>query len=135
MGEETTTVSSDANQGFSLHAPEAMKMIGWDRMAIQDWELREHIDKSKQIRLIRLSHMRYAHPEFTEISAFLKNFGMHLVKETENMMWWRGYNSEPYVYVVESGEKKFLGGCFTVESYADLERYAVIWTCMWSNKR
>jgi hypothetical protein len=99
-----------------------MKMIGWDSMSISDWKAQEKIDQSKQIRLVSLSHMRYQQPDFTEISIFLENFGMHCVKKTEDAIWYRGYGSEPYVYVVEKGPKKFLGGSYTVESYADLER-------------
>ena len=99
-------------------------MIGWDRLSINDWKARENIDESSQIRLVRLSHMRYQHPDLTVISQFLQDFGMHLVKQTEKKIWWRGYGNQPYVYVVEKGdEMKFLGGAFEVESFADLERY------------
>ncbi|OBU00224.1 hypothetical protein VE01_01676 [Pseudogymnoascus verrucosus] len=117
---------NNGNEGYSLPAKEAMKMIGWDSMSISDWKAREKIDQSKQIRLVCLSHMRYQQPDFTEISIFLENFGMHCVKKTEDAIWYRGYGSEPYVYVVEKGPKKFLGGSYTVESYADLERAAAI---------
>jgi hypothetical protein len=111
------------NKGYSLPANEAMKMIGWDRMSISDWKTRENIDESVQIRLVRLSHMRYQHPDFAAISEFLGDFGMHLVKQTEKTIWWRGYSDQPYVYVVEKGpEMKYLGGAFEVESIADLER-------------
>jgi hypothetical protein len=101
-----------------------MKMAGWEPMAIRDWKIRENIDESGQIRLVRLSHMGYQHPDFAIISHFLQDFGMHIVKQTEAKIWWRGYGDQPYVYVVEKGEEmKFLGGAFEVESYADLERY------------
>lgn len=101
-----------------------MKMTGWDRLSINDWKARENIDENSQIRLVRLSHMRYQHPDLTIISQFLQDFGMHLVKQTKEKMWWRGYSNQPYVYVVEKGdEMKFLGGAFEVESFADLERY------------
>jgi hypothetical protein len=112
-----------SNKGYTLPAREAMEMIGWDRMSINDWKARENIDEKSQIRLVRLSHMRYQHPDFTAISTFLQDFGMHLVKQTEDKIWWRGYSDQPYVYVVEKGdEKKFLGGTFEVESFADLEK-------------
>ncbi|KIM95298.1 hypothetical protein OIDMADRAFT_45226 [Oidiodendron maius Zn] len=100
-------------------------MTGWDRLSINDWKARENIDESSQIRLVRLSHMRYQHPDLTVISQFLQDFGMHLVKQTEDKIWWRGYSNQPYVYVVEKGdEMKFLGGAFEVESFADLEKAA-----------
>ena len=110
------------NKGYTLPASKAMEMGGWDRLSINDWKIRENIDESKQIRLVRLSHMRYQHPDFKIISQFLQDFGMHLVKQTDEKMWWRGYGDQPYVYVVEKGEMKFLGGAFEVESLADLER-------------
>lgn len=100
-----------------------MKMIGWDRMSLSYWKTRENRDESAQIRLVRLSHMHYHHPDFAAISEFLGDFGMHLVKQTEKKKWWRGYSDQPYVYVVEKGpEMKYLGGAFEVESIADLER-------------
>lgn len=112
------------NEGYSLDAPEAMKMVGWDRLAIDEWKKREQIDESKQIRLLRLSHMRYMHPDLNIITQFLLDFGMHIAKKTDDKIWFRGYSSEPYVYVVEKGaEKMFLGGAWTVESYEELEKY------------
>lgn len=119
-----TAAGATPNEGYSLDAPEAMEMAGWDRLAIDDWKQREQIDESKQIRLLRLSHMRYQHPDLNIITQFLLDFGMHIAKKTDDKIWFRGYSSEPYVYVAEKGaEKKFLGGAWTVESYADLEKY------------
>ena len=66
--------------------------------------------------------MRYQHLDFAGISNFLQ-FGMHLVKQTEDKIWWRGYNDQPYVCVVGKGDMTFYGGAFEVESSADLERY------------
>ncbi|KAH8585710.1 Glyoxalase/Bleomycin resistance protein/Dihydroxybiphenyl dioxygenase [Bisporella sp. PMI_857] len=99
-------------------------MTGWSRLPLQKWKEQQKIDSSKQIRLVRLTHMRYAHPDFDALSQFLQDFGMHLVKRSEDKMWFRGYNSDPYVYLVEKGnEKAFLGGSWIVESYADLEKH------------
>lgn len=48
---------------------------------------------------------------------------MRIAKQTEHKIWFKGYGPDPYVYVVQKGaERKFLGGTFIVESYADLER-------------
>lgn len=120
---ETSSTPDITNKGYTLPAGEAMKMSGWEPMSISDWKAREKIDESSQIRLVRLSHMRYRHPDFTSISKFLQDFGMHLVKQNEKTMWWRGYGDQAYVYVVEKGEtEKYLGGAFEVESIADLEK-------------
>jgi hypothetical protein len=49
---------------------------------------------------------------------------MRIVKKTENKIWFGGYGDDPYVLVAQRGdEDKFLGGCFLVETEADLERY------------
>jgi len=118
-------VQATGNKGHSIQATDAMEMIGWDSMTIADWHKRENINNCKTIKLLRLSHMRYMHPDFTNISKFLVDFGMQIVKQSDEHMWWRGSSAEPYVYVAEKGpEKKFLGGAWVVQSYADLEKYA-----------
>lgn len=107
---------------------------------ISQWRDLMGIDVSRQVKLVRLSHMRYQHKDIESITTFLKgmqaaivdecvmtltDFGMSIVKEDDNAIWWGGYGPDPYVYVVEKGEeKKFLGGVYLVESYAELERYA-----------
>ena len=49
---------------------------------------------------------------------------MSVAKKTEDKIWFTGYGPDPYVYVAERGtEDKYLGGCFLVESEADLEKY------------
>lgn len=49
---------------------------------------------------------------------------MRIVKKTENKIWLGGYGDDPYVLVAQRGdEDKYLGGCFLVESEADLEKY------------
>lgn len=83
--------------------------------------------------------MRYQHPDLLEITTFLKgtiqsvcldaslhsvDFGVHVVKKTENERWYRGYGSDQYVYYARQGPKAFLGGTFEVASEKDLEKYA-----------
>jgi hypothetical protein len=49
---------------------------------------------------------------------------MRVVKKTDNKIWFGGYGDDPYVLVAQRGdEDKFLGGCFLVETEADLEKY------------
>jgi hypothetical protein len=48
---------------------------------------------------------------------------MRVVKRTEDKIWFGGYGDVHYVYVLEKGDdNKFLGGAFSVESEADLEK-------------
>lgn len=50
------------------------------------------------------------------------DFGMVVVKETPNRRWFGGYGPDNYVYYVEKGPSKFLGGTFEVQSYGELEK-------------
>lgn len=47
---------------------------------------------------------------------------MYISKQTNDEVWYRGYGVDQYVYYAKKGDKKFLGGTYEVESYADLER-------------
>ena len=100
--------------------------LGQNTESIHQWRQTNNIDPSKQIRLVKLSHMRYQHPDLDEITTFLADFGMHLVKSTDDRRWFRGYGPDQYVYYAQKGPKKFLGGTYEVESYADLEKAAAI---------
>lgn len=66
--------------------------------------------------------MRYQHPDLATITTFMLDFGMGIVKKTEDDIWFGGYGPDHYVYYARKGPKKFLGGTFEVESYADLEK-------------
>lgn len=110
------------NEGHSIRDEEAM---GDRSEAIADWQKRSGIDPSKQIKLVKVAHVRYQHPDLTTITKFLKDFGMHIAKETDDQVWFRGYGVDQYVYYCQKGpEKKFLGGTFEVESYEELEKAA-----------
>lgn len=47
---------------------------------------------------------------------------MHVVKKTDKCRWYAGYGADQYIYFAQEGPKKFLGGTYVVESYADLEK-------------
>jgi len=48
---------------------------------------------------------------------------MSIAKKTDTERWYKGYGKDQYVYYAREGEKKFLGGAFEAESYAELEKY------------
>ncbi|KAF4164615.1 hypothetical protein CNMCM6936_008899 [Aspergillus lentulus] len=99
--------------------------IGEERESLAKWKERCGIKTENQIRLMKLAHMRYQHPDLDAITVFLQDFGMKVVKKTDDEVWYRGYGTDPYVYYARKGPKKeFLGGTFEVESYQDLERAA-----------
>jgi hypothetical protein len=110
------------NAGASLLDTDA---LGDRKSAVSsEWQKERGIDTSKQIKLVKVAHMRYQHPDLATITKFLQDFGMHIVKESEDKerLWFGGYGSDQYVYYAQKGEKKFLGGCLEVESYAELEK-------------
>ena len=47
---------------------------------------------------------------------------MKVIKKTETERWYAGYGPDQYVYYARQGPRKFLGGSFEVESYAELEK-------------
>jgi hypothetical protein len=66
--------------------------------------------------------MRYQHPDLDEITTFLRDFGMSIAGKADGKCWFKGYGDDQYVYYAQQGDKKFLGGTFEVESYAELEK-------------
>ena len=58
-----------ANHGASV--PDIVA-IGPERENITDWQQRCTINRSKQIRLVKLAHMRYQHPDLDQITTFLQ---------------------------------------------------------------
>ncbi|KAJ5757374.1 uncharacterized protein N7511_006068 [Penicillium nucicola] len=113
------------NQGASIADIIA---IGPESESVQAWRERCGIKTESQIRLVKLSHMRYQHPDLKEITTFLQDFGMVISKQTDDEIWYRGYGVDPYVYYAKKGPKQFLGGAFEVESYQDLEKATKIET-------
>ncbi|KAF2864872.1 Glyoxalase/Bleomycin resistance protein/Dihydroxybiphenyl dioxygenase [Massariosphaeria phaeospora] len=111
------------NRGASLPQEAA---IGPDRKSLHDWQKINNIDRDAQIKLKRVSHMRYQHPDLAEITTFLRNFGMSVVKKTDDKRWYKGYGPDQYVYYAQKGEKKFLGGAYEVQSFAELEKASKI---------
>lgn len=91
-------------------------------MSLREWQASRNIDRDAQVKITKLSHMRYQHPNLAEITTFLRDFGMSVAQKAEGKRWFKGYGTDQYVYYAQEGEKKFLGGAFEVESYAELEK-------------
>ena len=98
--------------------------IGPDGQSIAAWRQARGIDTSQKIRVVRLVHIRYQHSDLDTITTFLQDFGMHVVRKTEDGVWFRGYGVDQYVYYAQKDPKKFLGGIFEVETYEDLLKAA-----------
>lgn len=101
-----------------------LEAIGPESQTLAAWQKDVGIDPARQVRLVKLAHMRYQHPDLDTITRFLQDFGMHVVQRTEREAWFRGFGNDQYVYYVTKGDKKFLGGTFEVESLAELEKAA-----------
>ncbi|KAK5995928.1 Metapyrocatechase 2-like protein [Cladobotryum mycophilum] len=111
--------SNPPNSGSSV--PDAIA-AGDNHEELTAWYQRNGIDAEKHIKITRLVHIRYQHPDLAEITQFLFDFGLHIAGRTDDEIWFRGYGRDPYVYYAKKGPKKFLGGTFEVESEADLLR-------------
>ncbi|KAI1431049.1 trihydroxytoluene oxygenase [Xylaria sp. CBS 124048] len=109
------------NQGAAI--PDSIA-VGNHQEDVRAWRARKKIDVNNQIKLVKLAHMRYQHPDLEPIIQFMADFGMTVAKKTDEEIWLRGYGPDPYVYYAKKGPKKFLGGTFLVETYEDLERAA-----------
>ncbi|GAB5588891.1 hypothetical protein Unana1_03791 [Umbelopsis nana] len=94
--------------------------------SIADFIKEFSIDEEKQVRLVKLVHMRYQHPDLAEITQFLLDFGMVIAKQTEDKIWFRGYSTDQYVYYAQRGPRKFMGGTYEVEAFADLEKASLL---------
>ncbi|EPS35903.1 hypothetical protein H072_10636 [Dactylellina haptotyla CBS 200.50] len=111
-----------ANSGKTVPAVQAMK--GIEHVSPDRWTSAASTPK---IRITKLSHMRYRQPasNMDNLVTFLLDFGMEIVKRTENAIWFGGYGIDQYIYYCEIGqEKEFLGGTWEVKTFEDLERAA-----------
>ncbi|KAF2032958.1 Glyoxalase/Bleomycin resistance protein/Dihydroxybiphenyl dioxygenase [Setomelanomma holmii] len=107
------------NRGSSVPQAEA---IPKPCIPFRQWQKEQMIDRDAQIKITKLVHMRYQHPDLDQITTFLRDFGMSVAQKADGKRWYQGYGDDQYVYYAQQGEKRFLGGTFEVESYADLEK-------------
>ncbi|CAK4030600.1 Hypothetical predicted protein [Lecanosticta acicola] len=117
------SVSIDVKPNAGATVPDT-QAIGDNALSLSEWQKTNRIDTSAQIKLVKLAHMRYQHPDLQTITKFLKDFGMHITKQTSSEIWFRGYGTDQYVYYARLGPQKFLGGTYQVESMAELEKAA-----------
>ena len=67
------------NSGASVLDQEA---TGERHEVLSEWQKQQGIDTSKQVKIVKVAHMRYQHPDMPTITKFLKDFGMHIAKAT-----------------------------------------------------
>jgi hypothetical protein len=109
-------MSLEFNRVASVDAKEAVREWGVANLADQPtWNI-------PKVKLSRISHVIYGHPDLDTIRPFLVDFGMRIAKETATKIWFRGYGADPYVYVaVKTAQKEFLGTCYLVQTFEDLQ--------------
>lgn len=82
----------------------------------------------QRVRILKTAYVTYAHSDLAVARKFLLDFGLIIQEEREDCIFFRGYGTEPFVYLAKTadGESKFEGGAFEVESREELERAAKI---------
>jgi hypothetical protein len=81
----------------------------------------------KQVRVVRLAHVVYQHPDLDRALSFLLDFGFVEEHRTPDRVYFRGYGSQPYIYVAEKSpdaKRHFKGGYWVVDTLADLQAAA-----------
>ncbi|TVY47502.1 Metapyrocatechase [Lachnellula occidentalis] len=76
----------------------------------------------ERINLVRLAHVSYKHVNIEKELEFLQDFGFTETKRVGERIYFRGYGTEPFVYVAEQATKdSFEGAAWVVESRTDLD--------------
>ncbi|ETI25132.1 hypothetical protein G647_04504 [Cladophialophora carrionii CBS 160.54] len=81
----------------------------------------------KQVRVVRLAHVVYQHPDLERALSFLFDFGFVEAHRTPERVYLRGYGTQPYIYVAEKSpdaKRHFKGAYWVVDTLADLEAAA-----------
>ncbi|KAH0566250.1 hypothetical protein GP486_000348 [Trichoglossum hirsutum] len=85
--------------------------------------------RQPRVRIDRLAHVHYQHPSLERANQFFKDFGFIPAKETSTHIYYRGFGSQPFIYVAEQSptqERKFVGACWVVVSLEDLQNAATL---------
>ena len=64
-------MSWDQSPNRGVSAPDTVAS-GNEHESLKAWREKNAIDRSKQVRLVKLAHMRYQHPDLAEITTFLR---------------------------------------------------------------
>ncbi|KAF4548078.1 Hypothetical protein D9617_32g091980 [Elsinoe fawcettii] len=78
----------------------------------------------QRVQIIKTAFVTYNHKDLAAARQFLLDFGLHIVEERSDKIFFRGWGTEPVVYVGNQaeGEASFGGGAFEVESEDELEK-------------
>jgi len=76
------------------------------------------------IKIHDIAYVRFAAPDLDKMEAFAADFGLAVTSRSEDRLYLRGTDPEPYVHVTERGEAGFRGVAFAAESAEDLHAVA-----------
>jgi catechol 2,3-dioxygenase-like lactoylglutathione lyase family enzyme len=76
------------------------------------------------LKIEDVAHVRFRAPDLGEMRAFLEDFGLTVVEQTETRLVARGSGPAPVAHVTDLGEPGFAGVAFRAEGVQDLERLA-----------
>lgn len=75
------------------------------------------------IKLLKTAFVVYTHAEFERARQFYQDFGLEIVQASNSEVFFRGYGTEPFIYLLQKGNiSSFQGAAYVVESFAELER-------------
>ena len=80
-----------------------------------------------RIRLQQTAFVVYYHADLQAARKFLADFGFEIAEDRGDEIFFRGYGSEPYVYIARKAtgnDSQFGGGAYEVETRRELEKAA-----------
>lgn len=81
------------------------------------------------IKLLKTAFVIYEHANLFKAKQFYLDFGLQIVQESEDEIFFRGYGSEPFIYLLrrsKTGASSFGGAAYVVDSESELERASQI---------
>lgn len=78
----------------------------------------------RKIQLDRLLYTHYQHENIERANKFFLDFGLIPVRQSDELIYYRGFGENPFVYVAEKSPDKakhFVGGGWLVSSSRDLD--------------
>lgn len=74
------------------------------------------------VKAQRLAYLIWERPDFSKAKQFLLLFGLKLLHESDDAIYFRGTSAAPFCYVIRKGSKaRFVGFALEMGSYSDLE--------------
>ncbi len=76
------------------------------------------------IKIQDVAYVRFSAPDLDEMEAFLTEFGMVRAERSDDALYVRGIDGDPFLHVTHRGEPRFLAAGFEAASMRDLETLA-----------